>query len=216
MSTDPFLATCSNAMSLQTVESPIMIPHDEPSDVHTEFVEDEDAGKVGLHSHCVRRNISLTISWQELLRAFMRAKSRTELPQGLIIDSTHPELAPHIVITPPADHPYESYCSCGNCDRDWPYTPPQYTDSLVVPPPQQPLTIYEGLDVPQESLEGAVLNIIPQTDDDSKPIDVNEDEVPYRVFSHSLFAHSVSKVYLVTRRVRLSSFCRSKPPRRND
>lgn len=63
----------------------------------------------------------------------MREKSRYQLPRGLILDSTVPELAPHIVISPPSDTPFEVYCPCGSCDRNWPYTPPQHEFSLVVP-----------------------------------------------------------------------------------
>ncbi|KIP12774.1 hypothetical protein PHLGIDRAFT_32674 [Phlebiopsis gigantea 11061_1 CR5-6] len=151
-----------------TSESPIMIRSDEPSNASTLFV-DEDGEK-------------------EFLRAFMREKSRTALPQGLILDSTVPELAPHIVISPPADHPFESYCSCGSCDRDWPHTPPQYTDGLVVPLQQWAHSANEGLDVPCDPLEPSTVHT---QCNDATQSSAGIIEAPYRVFSHSWFRHSV-------------------------
>ena len=167
-----------------------MIHSDEPSNTPPLFV-DEDGEKVCFHSLQTGAINSPPPPCQELLRAFMRARSRTELPQGLILDSTVPELAPHIVISPPSDQPFESYCSCGSCDRDWPYIPQQHSDALVVPIQQWGHSANEGLDVPCDPLESPP-EYVQYNDATQSNAGVSDiEEASYRVFSHSWFRYSV-------------------------
>lgn len=135
-----------------------------------------------------QRTIYSSLSCQELLRAFMRVRSRTELPQGLILDSTVPELAPHIIISPPSDSPFEVYCPCGACDRDWPYVPPQHTDSLIVPGQQWYYSAHEEQDVSYDQIE------IPTETSHQLEESSNDIDAPH-VFSHSWFRQYVSTTY---------------------
>lgn len=127
---------------------------------------------------------------EELLRAHIMARSRWGLSQGLVIQSEQPAVCPHIVITPPMYSTFECYCPCGHCSYDTPSLPPQSVDHLMVPPRRD---------------EGIVKAAYPWRQDQSHPIvhppDISPESFnksdlfgqPRRVFSPSLFHHTVDK-----------------------
>lgn len=145
-----------------------------------------------VHLYSSVRRCRLT-SPQELLRTFIKTRSRSGLPQGLVIQSEDPEVYPHIVITPPAYTKYELYCPCGHCDYDTPSLPPQSADVLTVPPRRD---------------EGIVKAAYPWRDGEAEcqpvpreaPSECSSDDdadlfgQPCRVFSPSLFRQIVSRV----------------------
>ena len=123
----------------QTAQSAISIPADADvaSDPFLDEYEVEDARQTedNVRSFEAHMHTSPTDrSPQELLRAFITARSRSGLSQGLVIQSEEPEKYPSIVITPPPYAVCELYCPCGHCDYDTPSLPPQSSDHLKVPP----------------------------------------------------------------------------------
>lgn len=80
-----------------------------------------------------------------LLNSLMMERSKTGLPQGLVLQSNDPETIPHIVISPPSHNAFEMYCRCGRCDFDTPQLPPQFPGRLAVPDRLDSLSYLEEL-----------------------------------------------------------------------
>lgn len=138
-------------------------------------------------SHVYSGRTRLTLPIQDLFRALSMDR------RNLILDSEDPDIAPHIVVTPPPFHPYDYYVVAYN------QVYPQYSHRLVVPPP---IGIWEGK-ASMHPLRGDMSTREVQDPNLSLAQDISDDE-PERVFSRSKFERQVCLITVLCLHMRSS------------